>query len=68
MLSAEDAFTPSRSLSEVLGSGSPPSYNGGATGRSSTRTQHCAESERYNFDIIVIEVTAITKRYQLEDA
>jgi hypothetical protein len=63
----EGTFAPSRSLSEVLGSGSPPSYNGGATGQSSTRTQH-AESEHDDFGTIVTEVTTITKRYRLEDA
>ena len=63
----EGAVTPSQSLSEVLGSGSPPSYNGGATGQSSTRTQH-AESERDGFGTIVTEVTTITKRYRVEDA
>ena len=61
----EGAFTPSQSSSET--SRSPPSYDGDAAGRSSTRTQH-AESERDDFGTIVTEVTTITKRYRVEDA
>jgi hypothetical protein len=62
----EGVSTLPRALSEVLGSGSPPSYNGGATEQSSTRIHH-ADSERDDFGTIVTEVTTITKRYRLED-
>jgi hypothetical protein len=63
----EGVFTPPRALSEVFGSGSPPSYNGAATEQSSTRTQH-AESVHDDFGTIITEVTTITKRYRVEDA
>ena len=51
-----------------MGQGSPPSYEGDATGQSSTRTQH-AESERDDFGTIVTEVTTVTtrKRYRVEN-
>ena len=63
------ALTPLQSLSETLGSGSLPSYDGDATGQSSTRAQH-AESERDDFGTIVTEVTTITtrRRYRVEDS
>ena len=65
----EGATAASRSSSEALGSGSPPSYDGGVTGQSSTGAQH-VESERDDFGTIVTEVTTITtrKRYRVEDA
>ena len=61
----EGSLSPS---SEVLGSG-PPSYDEGATGQSSVRTQ-VAESERDDFGTVVTEVTTVTtrKRYRVEDA
>ena len=64
----EGRFTPSGPSSETLGSGSPPSYAGDTTGRSS-RTQH-TESECDDFGTVVTEVTIITtrKRYRVEDA
>ena len=63
----EGVFVSSQSSSETLGSGLPPSYDGDATGQSSTRAHH-AESGRDYFGTIVTEVTTITKRYRLEDA
>ena len=71
----EDAFTPSRSPSETLGSDSLPSYDGDTSGRSSTRGQH-VETEHDEFGTIVNEVTVVTttntvttrKRYRVEDA
>ena len=52
-----------------------PSYDGDATGQSSTHAQH-AESERDEFGTIVNEVTVVTitstittrKRYRVKDA
>ena len=59
------------SSSETFGSGSLPSYDGLATGQSSTHAQH-AESERDDFGTVVTEVntTVITtrKKYRVEDA
>ena len=46
-------------VSEMPGSGSPPSYDGNAAGQSSTRTQHF-ESEQDEFGTIVNEVTVVT--------
>jgi hypothetical protein len=65
----EGAFSPSQALSETLGSGVLPSYDGNATGQSSTNTQ-LAESERDDFGTIVTEVTTVTtrRRYRVEDA
>jgi len=69
----EGAFAPSQSLSETLGLGSLPSYDGDATGQSSTHTQH-VESKDDEFGTIVNEVTVVTstvttrKRYRVEDA
>ena len=73
----ESTFTPSLSFSENLGSGPLPSYDGDATGQSSTRTQHF-ESEQDEFGTIVNEVTVVTtntnstvttrKRYRVGDA
>lgn len=58
-----------RSQSETFDSGSLPSYDGFATGPSSTHAQH-AESERDDFGTTVTEVTIITtrKKYRIEDA
>ena len=61
----EGVSLPSGSSFEALGSGSPPSYAGDATGQSS-RTQH-TESEHDDFGTIVTEVTTIRKRYRVED-
>jgi hypothetical protein len=68
-MKVEDAFMPSQSSSETLGSGFPPSYDGDATGQSSTRAQY-AESEQDDFGTVVTEVTTVTtrKRYRVEDA
>ena len=67
----EGVSAPSRPSSETLGLGSLPSYDGNATGQSSTSTQH-AESEHDDFGTIVTEVTTtfITtrKKYRVEDA
>ena len=65
----EGTSAPSRVLSERLGSGFLPPYDGDATGRSSTRAQH-AERERDDFGTIVTEVTTIStrNRYRVEDA
>ena len=62
------ALAPSRPPSETLDSGSPPSYDGDATGQSSTRAQH-AESERDDFGTVVTGVTIVTtrKKYRVED-
>jgi len=70
----ESTFTPSPLFSEVPGSGSPPLYDGGSAGQSSTRAQH-VESEQDEFGTIVNEVTVVTtnstvttrKRYRVED-
>ena len=57
--------------SEAIGQGSPPSYEGDATGQSSARTQH-TESEGDNFGTIVTEVTTVTtttrRRYRIENS
>ena len=59
--------------SKALGSGSPPLYDGGAAGQSSTHAQH-AESEYDELGTIVNEVTVVTttvttrRRYRVEDA
>jgi len=65
----EGTSAPSQVLSERLGSGSLPPYDGDAYGQSSTRAQH-AERERDDFGTIVTEVTTITtrNRYRVEDA
>ena len=54
--------------SETMGRGSPPLYEGDATGQSSARTQH-TESERDEFGTIVTEVTTVTtrRRYRVEN-
>jgi len=66
----EGVPAPSQVLSETLGSGSLPSYDGDATRQSSTRAQH-VNSERDEFGTIVNEVTVTTttvhKRYRVED-
>ena len=66
----ERAPTPSHSSTETFGLGSLPSYDVGAAGQSSARTQHTEESERDDFGTIVTEVTTITtrRRYRVEDA
>ena len=74
-MKAEDAPAPSRPLSEELGSGSLPSYDGATAGQSSARTQRI-ESEHDEFGTIVNEVTVVTttstvttrKKYRVEDA
>lgn len=70
-MKVEGVLTPPQPLSETLGPRSPPSYDGDATGQSSTRTQD-AESERDDFGTIVTEVTTVTtstrRRYRVEDA
>ena len=58
---------PSQSLLETLGLDSLPSYDGDATGQSSTRSQH-AESERDDLGTIVTEITITRKRYRVEEA
>ena len=71
----EGALTPSQSLSETLGSGTLPAYDGDTTGQSSTRAQR-VESEYDELGTIVNEVTVVTtnstittrKRYRVEDA
>ena len=56
---------------EAPGQGPLPSYDGLASGQSSTRTQH-AGSERDDFGTVVTEVTTTVtttrKTYRLEDA
>ena len=63
-------LSPSQSFSETHGSGSPPSYDGAATGQSSTHTR-VAESESDNFGTVVTEVTTVLtttrKKYRVED-
>ena len=51
----------------MLGLGSLPSYDGDATGQSSTTLN--MESEHDDFSTIVTEVTTVTtcRRYQVED-
>jgi len=69
-IKVEGVPTPSQSLSEVLGSGPPPLYDGDtAAGQSSARSQH-VESERDDFGTIVTEVNIVTtrKRYRVADA
>jgi len=71
-IKAEGVSTPSQSLSEVLGSGPPPLYDGdAAAGQSSTRAQN-AESERDDFGTTVTEVTTTIvttrKKYRVADA
>ena len=68
-MEVKGVFAPSQSPFETFGSGSPPLYDGDATGRSSTRAQH-AESERDDFGTVVTEVTIVTtrKKYRVEDA
>ena len=66
----EGALSPSQSLSEKLGSGFPPSYDGAATGQSSTHTR-AAEPESDDFGTVVTEVTTVLtttrKKYRVED-
>ena len=74
-MNVECTSTLPRSSSETLGPDMLPSYDGGATGQSSTHAQH-ADSERDEFGTIVNEVTVVTttstvttrKRYRAEDA
>lgn len=75
-MKVENTPSPSQLLSERLGSGSPPTYDGHATEpESSTRTQH-VESDHEEFGTIVNEVTVVTttstvttrKRYRVEGA
>ena len=76
-MEVKGVFAPSLSPSETLGSGSPPLYDGDATGQSSARAQH-VESEHDEFGTIVNEVTVVTttststvttrKKYRVEDA
>ena len=63
----EGVLAPSQALSEMLGSGSLPSYDGD-TWQPFAHTQH-AESERNEFGTVVTEVTVVTtrKRYRVED-
>ena len=65
----DSSFVPSSPLSENLGSGSLPSYDGDATGQSSTRARH-VEFEQGELGTIVDEVTIVTthKRYRAGDA
>lgn len=69
----EGVITPGQLLSETLGSGSLPSYDGDATEQFSTRAQH-TESEHDEFGTIVNEVTVTTttvttrKKYRVDDA
>ena len=65
----EGAFAPPQPPPETFCLGSPPQYDGDATGQSSARAQH-AESERDDFGTIVTEVTVVTtrKRYRVENA
>ena len=66
----ESTSTPllSSPLPGNLDLGSLPSYDGGVTGQSSTRTQHVGP-ERDDFGTIVSEVTVVTthKRYRVPD-
>ena len=63
--------TPLAPSSETPGSGLLPSYDGLATGQSSTHSQH-AESERDDLGTLVTEVTTTVittrKKYRVEDA
>ena len=69
----EGASTSSQLLAEILGSGSPPLYDGDTAGQLPTHTQN-VESERDEFGTIVNEVTVTTttvttrKKYRVEDA
>ena len=67
----EGVLSPSQLLSETLGSGFPPSYDGAATGQSSAHTR-VAESESDDFGTVVTEVTTVLtttrKKYRVEDA
>ena len=71
----ESTFKPSPAFPENFGSGPLPSYNGDATGQSSTRARH-VEFEQDEFGTIVDEVTVVTtnstvttrKRYRAGDA
>ncbi|KAF9649755.1 hypothetical protein BDM02DRAFT_1746311 [Thelephora ganbajun] len=71
----EDTLAPSQLLSEMLGSGSLPPYNGNPTGQSSTHAQR-TEAEHDEFGTVVNEVTVVTttstvtthKKYRVEDA
>ena len=69
-VNAEDVFTSSQRPPEALGSGSLPSYDGDATGQSSTHTRH-SDSEHGEFGTVVTEVTTTVvttrKRYRVED-
>ena len=64
-------FTLSRPLSETVGSGSLPLYDGLTTVQppGPAHAQH-VESERDEFGTVVTEVTVVTtrKRYRVEDA
>ncbi|KAF9780972.1 hypothetical protein BJ322DRAFT_289453 [Thelephora terrestris] len=75
-MKVENTIPPSQLLSEILGSGSPPTYDGYvAEPESPTHTQHI-EYRREEFGTIVNEVTVVTtnstvttrKRYRVEDA
>ena len=74
-MNVERTSTLPRSSPETLGPDLLPSYDGDATGQSSTHAQH-ADSERDEFGTIVNEVTVVTttstvttrKRYRAEDA
>lgn len=70
----ENALSPSQLLSDILGSGSPPTYDGQATEpETSTRTQN-VESEHEEYGTVVTEVTVVNstittrKKYRVEDA
>jgi len=66
-MKVEGTSPPSQPSSETVGSGPFLSYDGPATGQSSTHAQH-TESERDEFGTVVTEVTVITtrKRYRVE--
>ena len=72
-MKVEGASTPSQLLSEILGSGSPPLYDGDTARQSPNHTQH-VESELDEFGTIVNEATVTTttittrKKYRVEDA
>ena len=67
----ENMSAPPQPQPEMPSQGPLPSYDGFATGQSSTHTQQ-AESERDDFGTVVTEVTTtlITtrKKYRVEDA
>ena len=65
----EGALSPSQSLSEIFASGIPPSYDGAATGQSSTHTR-VNQLGPDEFGTVVTEVITVTtvKRYRVEDA